>query len=254
MPVIYKATNKITGLSYIGFTKGTAVDRLTQHVREGHSLHRAITEYGIENFDLEVLEESDDWLYLVSEREAALIKEHNTRAPNGYNLTNGGEYGIVEGIPVFQHSMEGEFIRQYESAAEAARVLGTHRNYIWNACRRARVGKASKSAGYLWSFEKGKTRSHKRNPGPGLAAARKKNTGRKRPEHSEFMRQLNEQKKQSSPVHTWVHKDGRQFTGTRYELSDEYPDSKIIQSELGCVLSGKYKSHKGWSLTNAIGK
>lgn len=91
MIVIYKLTNKITGLSYIGQTKNFR-HRMREHKKkyDKYRLHRAIQHYGWENFDVEIID-------VYSKRENAdmaetrYIKEYNTLSPNGYNLTTGGE-------------------------------------------------------------------------------------------------------------------------------------------------------------------
>lgn len=54
------------------------------------AIHAAFRKYGIENFSFEVIEEclSEE----LDIREAYWIKELNTMAPNGYNLTAGGQH------------------------------------------------------------------------------------------------------------------------------------------------------------------
>ncbi len=60
--IIYKHTNIITNLSYIGFTKYTMEQRLNGHIKMSQkeecatSFHKAIKEYGIENFKSEIIE------------------------------------------------------------------------------------------------------------------------------------------------------------------------------------------------------
>ena len=89
---IYKITNKINGKSYIGQSV-TPKRRFARYIRgpsdkEGKSLiHNAIEKYGKENFIFEVLEWTEDY----NNREKELIVEHNTIAPNGYNILPGGE-------------------------------------------------------------------------------------------------------------------------------------------------------------------
>lgn len=90
--VVYKATNKVNGKSYIGFDSNWP-KRKSGHKRaatqgKGSLFHRAIRKYGWDSFSWEILVENaslDD--------EKRLIKEYNTRAiiGFGYNLTDGGE-------------------------------------------------------------------------------------------------------------------------------------------------------------------
>lgn len=94
---IYKITNTVTGLAYIGVTYKTVEHRWRQHwdhaKRDGsrkYFLHSALVKYGRDAFTIEKITEA------YSEREAvmlerAMIASHNTMAPNGYNLSTGGE-------------------------------------------------------------------------------------------------------------------------------------------------------------------
>ena len=92
---IYKITNKQTGKSYVGkhTWKGIGVD--SNYWGSGLLIRKVIAEYGLENFEREILEyvDSKD----VFEKESFWIKKLNTLVPNGYNLTVeslGGFYQI----------------------------------------------------------------------------------------------------------------------------------------------------------------
>ncbi|MBR1579459.1 MAG: GIY-YIG nuclease family protein [Selenomonadaceae bacterium] len=91
--IIYLLTNKPDGKAYVGQTRRTLEERLREHKRDRRSatyIDRTIRKYGIKNFDVEIIEvcftieELKYW-------EQFWIKELNTKAPNGYNLTDGGE-------------------------------------------------------------------------------------------------------------------------------------------------------------------
>ena len=90
--VIYKVTNRLNGMSYIGQTVRTmeARRRVHESCRENTYLQNAIREYGKENFEWTVVCECDD-INELNEKEIHYIREYNTLRPNGYNLTNGGE-------------------------------------------------------------------------------------------------------------------------------------------------------------------
>ena len=103
MTVIYILTNIINNKQYIGKTTRGFDRRLSDHLcgvntGKGFILHKAIRKYGIENFHIECLEVSDG---LANLWEKHLIKRWNSKAPNGYNLTDGGE-----GIAGLKHSVE----------------------------------------------------------------------------------------------------------------------------------------------------
>ena len=104
MGYIYKIINNINNKVYIGQTsKKRANDRWSQHksdskhLREGDNsaLHLAMNKYGIENFCFKILEEVD--ISLLDEREKYWISFYDSKVPNGYNISEGGN--VPRGIP-----------------------------------------------------------------------------------------------------------------------------------------------------------
>lgn len=89
--VIYKATNKINGKSYIGQTIYALDKRRKEHERavDDYPFHQAIRKYGAENFDWEILEQDIDVTKL-DEREMFWIEQQGTYS-KGYNATRGGD-------------------------------------------------------------------------------------------------------------------------------------------------------------------
>ena len=94
MGSIYKYTNQINGKAYIGKTYRDAETRRKEHLsgRGNQPLADAFKKYGEANFTYEILHDG-----IIPEMldafEIQAIAEHNTVAPNGYNLTHGGEGG-----------------------------------------------------------------------------------------------------------------------------------------------------------------
>ncbi len=84
--VIYCWKNKKTGKRYIGQTIHPE-QRKRNHIHRALTLgcdyyfHRSLRKYGVEGFDYEILEETDN----LSERETFWIKYYNTTWPTGYN-------------------------------------------------------------------------------------------------------------------------------------------------------------------------
>lgn len=99
--IIYLVTNRVTGKMYIGLTCQPIQRRWRAHVqlaRKGlkTALSAAILKYGAEAFSIIQVATclSRD---VAGKVEADLIRQHGTKAPRGYNLTDGGEG--VAGLP-----------------------------------------------------------------------------------------------------------------------------------------------------------
>ena len=107
---IYKITNTITNKHYIGQTRSHRLNhgkyrpfgyigRFNSHVSETYSnkintckyLNSSIAKHGKEHFKCELLVRCK--LDEMDKYEQQFIKEHNTKYPNGYNLTDGGQKG-----------------------------------------------------------------------------------------------------------------------------------------------------------------
>ena len=90
MGVIYCLTSP-SGKQYIGQTKRTVEQRLKEHATRPAScsiLYNAITKYGIESFDTEILVETNN--DMLNHYETLFINMYNTIEPNGYNIRSGG--------------------------------------------------------------------------------------------------------------------------------------------------------------------
>lgn len=118
---IYKITNNLTQVSYIGQSQNIE-HRWTQHqkAKDNYAIHKAIQKYGVNNFTFEIIELCDN----LFERERYWISYYNTYL-NGYNETPGGE-GVLEvnKKPVNQYSIEGIYLNTYSSIMEAEMNLG----------------------------------------------------------------------------------------------------------------------------------
>ena len=99
---IYKITNKINNLSYIG--QSTQIEqRFREHKKsynwyreKNKKLYKDILEYGINNFSFEILEECS--IEELNNKEQYYIKYYNTY-PDQYNMTPGGQFNAEESHP-----------------------------------------------------------------------------------------------------------------------------------------------------------
>ncbi len=87
---VYKLTCRINDKPYIGQTIRSLDVRFREHATADSPIGNAIRKYGEENFSREVLEECDTPEQL-NERERYWIAYFNSKVPNGYNLTDGGD-------------------------------------------------------------------------------------------------------------------------------------------------------------------
>ncbi len=95
MGSLYKLTSP-SGKSYIGISLKGVDARWAKHVehamgkRSAGALYAALRKYGPDTFTRTLLAEEDDWTTLRA-MEITAIREHQTLAPIGYNITQGGE-------------------------------------------------------------------------------------------------------------------------------------------------------------------
>jgi group I intron endonuclease len=100
MAIVYRIKNKINGKSYIGMTVRSFEERYNGHLssaRQGSKFrfHSAIRKYGVDSWEHEILEESDDIAY-IRKREEEYIEEYKTIFPKyGYNAKPGGCGGWI---------------------------------------------------------------------------------------------------------------------------------------------------------------
>ena len=59
MYIIYKITNRINNKSYIGQTNQELDKRIMQHIRNASKIGETIIKYGIENFDIDIIDTAD---------------------------------------------------------------------------------------------------------------------------------------------------------------------------------------------------
>jgi group I intron endonuclease len=91
---VYQIVNKINNKVYIGITTRSLKERFNQHKYSRYSMDtkfsRALKKYGIENFEIQLLEDEITSLEELYEKEKYYISNFNSFI-NGYNSTIGGE-------------------------------------------------------------------------------------------------------------------------------------------------------------------
>ncbi len=87
---IYLISNLKNNKQYVGITKFSLEERFSQHTKRGFLLTEAIRKYGKDLFSIELIEEVKT-AEKVYELEIFYIQKYNTKVPNGYNITDGGD-------------------------------------------------------------------------------------------------------------------------------------------------------------------
>lgn len=108
---IYKITNKVNGKIYIGQTINKPEDRFKAHIKEARNnnqnyLYRAMRKYGIENFELEVIDEAKSIDELNCLEEYYISKFNSTDSEIGYNMHLGGNNNIMFSPIIKEHHAE----------------------------------------------------------------------------------------------------------------------------------------------------
>ena len=142
MGYIYKIINIKNQKIYIGQTiKKRPTDRFSQHKylalhpqqeKNISYLHRAMKSDGIDNFKFEIIEQVDN--LLLNEREKYWIKQYNSLAPNGYNLTVGGQGTLGFSRPQSQEerNKKGNSVKKYyQNYPQAREKVSQRTKELW---------------------------------------------------------------------------------------------------------------------------
>lgn len=130
-----QTTNRRWGINGIGYKS---------HVK----FYNAIKKYGWDNFEHEVVASNLTELEACA-FEIKLIKLLKSCTDLGYNISSGGIGGDRKGkIKIKQYSLDGIYIKTYDGASDASRVVGIDRTRITNCCK----GKSNTASGFIWEY------------------------------------------------------------------------------------------------------
>ena len=150
--MVYRITNLLNGLVYIGKTFRNISSRIAEHKYKRSLVGQAISDIGLDNFKIEVIDHANS-LEELKERERFWIEWHNSFAPNGHNKALGdSKYGDNNGFFGKRHCKESiarnkEHQRNrkailhldtgvvYSSTRECARELGISKRHVQRICK-----------------------------------------------------------------------------------------------------------------------
>lgn len=172
---VYKITNNINGLIYIGCTTMGCSFRFHRHLlkaKDGESnypLYKAIREFGEKNFSVSLLEFCNDEKEM-QEREIFYIANFESTNPaKGYNVRKGGGIHFHDDEaktkisnahrnkisdkrrPVLQYSKDGEYIQEFESLSAAEDITGITRSSILKSINK-KLKKPTPKNQYIWVY------------------------------------------------------------------------------------------------------
>lgn len=131
---IYCLTNikSNTYKKYIGQTTTTIQHRLGQHytAKKNYAIYHAFDKYGKENFKVEqickiIANNKKELISKLNKEEEYCIEWFQTKCEqNGYNIDSGGAQASYFCIPVDAYTIDGVFIRTFDSGKDAERYYG----------------------------------------------------------------------------------------------------------------------------------
>lgn len=131
--IIYKITNDINGKIYVGQTSYSLEKRFKEHCRDSQKhtsevrpLYRAMQKYGIENFHIELIEETDN----PSEREMYWIEKFNSYGDGNYNATKGGD-----GKVLYDHKKILFRLKEFPYPMEVSKEFGCSADIVRNIAK-----------------------------------------------------------------------------------------------------------------------
>lgn len=240
---VYCITNKINNKKYVGKMSKSVKDSKS-YMGSGKLIKKAIKKYGRENFVKEILEENVAKEEL-SLREMFWIQKLNTKLPNGYNLTDGGDGSIglkrsQAQIEKHRKAMIGkkaseETKKKMSISAKGKKISSEQIDKLKKALTGRKLSDDHKRK--LSEAKRGRTLSESQK-----LLISKKHTGKITPEETKIKMSLaNKHKVEVQQLSL----DG-QVISTYESITDAIRKTGATRSSLFRCLIGERKTHKGY--------
>lgn len=143
--IVYLTTNQINNKIYVGVHKtkdpykfdgyignGIYITQPSSYEHPKTYFQYAVKKYGVKNFKREIINiyDNEDDAYLL---ESQIVNEEFLQRKDVYNLIFGGISPTPIKIKVFQYSIKGDFITEYDSIQSAADKNNVTHGAIWHA-------------------------------------------------------------------------------------------------------------------------
>lgn len=161
--IVYETTNLINGKIYVGLHKTENPDKFDGYIGNGiyvtqpytyqyskTAFQCAVKKYGPENFRRKTLAIFDTEQE-ASDLEEQIVNEKFLERPDVYNMILGGLAGclISQRVKVYQYDLNGNYLNEYPSFADAALQFDCDYTLISYAVR-----KKAKAKGFFWNTDK----------------------------------------------------------------------------------------------------
>lgn len=156
--IVYLTTNVLNNKIYVGVHQTENPDIFDGYIGNGIKIsdqhfikypkepfHYAVKKYGFENFKRTTIQVFDN-LQDALDLEESIVNEEFIKRKDTYNITIGGGYPPISNKVIYQYSLEGKFIKEWNSITEAAKYFN---------CRSSSIGQAvlhnHTSNNFLWT-------------------------------------------------------------------------------------------------------
>lgn len=156
--IVYLTVNKVNNKIYIGYHStndptvndlylgnGIIASKPSTYKKSKTPFQYAVNKYGPKNFKRYTLRICDT-LEEAKAIEALIVDENFVKRKDTYNATLGGGSTPDTSIEIFQYDFDGNFIKSWKSATDAANYFNVDRTSIRNAVKHKKT-----SCGYLWT-------------------------------------------------------------------------------------------------------
>lgn len=162
--IVYQTTNLVNNKIYVGvhrtnvdifdFYYGCGCTKKDQKKSRISGFPAAIRKYGIQNFKRETLFEypdTEEGRIAAFKKEEEIVTDEFVKRKDTYNLTRGGRWTVYETLrkPIAQYSIDGKFIRSWESISEAQLKLNL------TSISNALLGVTRYAGNYQWRYYNG---------------------------------------------------------------------------------------------------
>lgn len=160
--IVYLTTNKVNNKVYVGVHKTSTPEKFDNYLgcgvrtnsyksKKEHPFQKAVNKYGPESFSRHTLFICDtrDEAY---EIESKIVTMSWVKSSKNYNVALGGGSGsgTHSAKTIFCYTLEGDYIRSYDSIHEASIAAGIDRGSINHFLD----GNSSHAGGFMWSLIK----------------------------------------------------------------------------------------------------